>query len=595
MDNKVLTRTSVSRTGSEESVFSSIHEPESHTISHQDRSRTLKLFIFAIDAADFAMTHRWLEEGKLPHLGELARRGAFGSLRSTIPPYTPVAWTSFLTGMLPGKHGVYGFMPPPFAETQEEATGVPFRPQDIPTFYQALNREGMSVGSFNVPWTYPVEPLEGFVVAGAGGPDGGPNWCYPPELADELLRELPRWQSMPPVASGETFLAGRIAAEIAAKEQAIHWLMARYQPEILAVGLSELDLVQHEFLGRPFAVDETGCEREVILYTYQQIDDLLGRLLCRFTGENTVIAVVSDHGQVVAPKLINLAALLAKAGMLIYQQPPRGLRRLMGHFRSQAAQVTRKIWSIAKRVLPRPLLSRVDRRAPQLTALAGGLIGHPEVDWSRSRAVPTDISGAIYLRCSVMKECLQPLVPCDDCVIRKEVLALLNDLRDPDNCAPVFEQVLLGEDLYQGPRAGNRPDIVVLPRHDAYQIVASEECSSNPVLTSWKEPVATAKHPRGVHSLYGILFVAGPQILPSSRPQRAGICDVAPTLLHLLGCSVPSDMDGRVATEVIPEGSRAAGPVRYCSPIVRETEAVNRTGVCVDNQLLERLRGLGYW
>ena len=51
-----------------------------------------------------------LEAGLMPRLARLRERGASGTLRSTIPTYTPPAWTSSLTGVNPGRHGVYGFV-----------------------------------------------------------------------------------------------------------------------------------------------------------------------------------------------------------------------------------------------------------------------------------------------------------------------------------------------------------------------------------------------------------------------------------------------------------------------------------------------------
>ena len=52
------------------------------------------------------------EAGELPNLKRLMGEGAYGDLTSTIPPIIPVAWTSFMTGKNPGKHGTFGFFEP---------------------------------------------------------------------------------------------------------------------------------------------------------------------------------------------------------------------------------------------------------------------------------------------------------------------------------------------------------------------------------------------------------------------------------------------------------------------------------------------------
>ena len=59
-----------------------------------------RLVILGFDGVDPKLLSRWMGEGKLPKLRELAARGDFRPLTSTNPPQSPVAWTSFATGTL---------------------------------------------------------------------------------------------------------------------------------------------------------------------------------------------------------------------------------------------------------------------------------------------------------------------------------------------------------------------------------------------------------------------------------------------------------------------------------------------------------------
>ncbi len=68
-----------------------------------------KLLIIGLDGATFDLIQPWAQEGKLPHLARLLEEGVHGTLRSTIPPMSPPAWTSFVTGKNPGKHGIFDF------------------------------------------------------------------------------------------------------------------------------------------------------------------------------------------------------------------------------------------------------------------------------------------------------------------------------------------------------------------------------------------------------------------------------------------------------------------------------------------------------
>ena len=46
----------------------------------------------------------------MPHFAQVAARGGFAALGTSIPPQSPVAWSSFITGLDPGGHGIFDFV-----------------------------------------------------------------------------------------------------------------------------------------------------------------------------------------------------------------------------------------------------------------------------------------------------------------------------------------------------------------------------------------------------------------------------------------------------------------------------------------------------
>lgn len=66
-----------------------------------------KVLVLGLDGATFDLIKPWAAAGYLPTLKRLMEEGAHGSLRSTTPPMTGQAWTSFATGVNPGKHRLY--------------------------------------------------------------------------------------------------------------------------------------------------------------------------------------------------------------------------------------------------------------------------------------------------------------------------------------------------------------------------------------------------------------------------------------------------------------------------------------------------------
>ncbi len=68
-----------------------------------------KLLVIGLDGGTFTLLRPWMAEGNLPNLAGLAATGVSGVLESTCPPLTAPAWSSFMTGMNPGKHGIFDF------------------------------------------------------------------------------------------------------------------------------------------------------------------------------------------------------------------------------------------------------------------------------------------------------------------------------------------------------------------------------------------------------------------------------------------------------------------------------------------------------
>ena len=69
-----------------------------------------RVFVIGFDGMDPTLARKWMDEGKLPNLKALADEGVFARLGSTQPSESPTAWSSFATGVNPGKHSIYDFL-----------------------------------------------------------------------------------------------------------------------------------------------------------------------------------------------------------------------------------------------------------------------------------------------------------------------------------------------------------------------------------------------------------------------------------------------------------------------------------------------------
>src|SRR5262249_7412276 len=92
------------------------------------RSRVKRVVILGLDGLDYGLTTKMLSEGKLPHPETLREEGCFKPLASTLPPISPVAWSTFQTGVNPGKHCIFDFLTPDTRTYQPRLSSVEIRP-----------------------------------------------------------------------------------------------------------------------------------------------------------------------------------------------------------------------------------------------------------------------------------------------------------------------------------------------------------------------------------------------------------------------------------------------------------------------------------
>ncbi len=150
-----------------------------------------RLIVLGIDAMDPAFLERHWSE--LPNLDGLRREGEFKRLATAIPPQSPVAWSTFITGLDPGGHGIYDFVHRdpktmlPFssmAETERPKYTLPIGPYEIPLssgkvkrflhgrpFWLYLDDAGIPARIIRVPNNFPPVESKSLTLSGMGTPD----------------------------------------------------------------------------------------------------------------------------------------------------------------------------------------------------------------------------------------------------------------------------------------------------------------------------------------------------------------------------------------------------------------------------------------
>lgn len=181
------------------SVYAFLTWPFRHLLRLVRRRKSLanaqikRAVILGFDGMDPELAERFIQEGKLPNLARLREQGTFRKLRTTFPAISPVAWSTFMTGVNPGKHNIYDFLARdtnnylPFLSSAEIKApkrtlkiGKYSIPLGKPTikamrrgtpFWHWLGRAGIFSSIIRVPVTFPPEKFPGVLLSGMCVPD----------------------------------------------------------------------------------------------------------------------------------------------------------------------------------------------------------------------------------------------------------------------------------------------------------------------------------------------------------------------------------------------------------------------------------------
>jgi predicted AlkP superfamily phosphohydrolase/phosphomutase len=107
-----------------------------------------RAFVIGIDGGSPQLIDAWAAEGKLPAFARLMREGVFGPLESVPNMRSAAAWTSFMTGRNPGRHGIYEFYE--YTPDLQKIRFLKGGDRDGATLWGLLSAAGRKVGVINV-------------------------------------------------------------------------------------------------------------------------------------------------------------------------------------------------------------------------------------------------------------------------------------------------------------------------------------------------------------------------------------------------------------------------------------------------------------
>jgi predicted AlkP superfamily phosphohydrolase/phosphomutase len=531
---------------------------------------TARTVLIGLDGATFTVLNPLMETGVMPYLQSFLDRGVQATLRSVVPPLTPPAWTSLMTGKHPGQHAVFDFF-------QKEAPDSPYlrfaSSENIrsDTIWSLASDQSKSVIALNFPLMFPPPAINGYVVPGGWMP-----WrqmrlgCYPPGLFDQLKtlpsfnpRELALDMKLEEKAlegCAEDEYADWIRLHIRREQRWLdifRYLMQEDPADLVAIMFDGVDKLQHlcwRFLDPESQPEHPSpWEREIIDLCesyFRQLDGIIEQI-AMIAGDDSTIVIASDHGFGPCKDVFFVNTWLEQHGYLTW------------------ADGDAEKWETE----PRLGISQISRHVFEL-------------DWDRTVAyAATPSSSGIHIVRQKPGDGAR-MTPQQYERLRDELVTKLRAVLHPSTGRPMVTHLWTRDEAFPGPYQELAPDITFGLEQGAVSILRGDQTHKvRPQLT-------------GTHRLEGIFAAAGPGVLSGETVPELSIVDVAPLLLCSLGIAAPDDVAGRVPLEIFDESRRQqAADIASRRSSSRTLEPLS-TSASFDEDaeatMLRRLKALGY-
>jgi predicted AlkP superfamily phosphohydrolase/phosphomutase len=549
------------------------------------------LLIIGLDGATWDLIDPWMAAGRLPHLERLCRQGLSGPLASTVPPATFPSWSTFMTGVNPGKHGIFDFTRRQLGTYKVQFVNASFR--KAPTIWKLLSDAGRRVGVLGVPGTYPPEDVNGCMISGFDTPvttRAGASFVSPPTLvplveqmggfpfADfQEFRVGPRWYRM---------ALDRLLRGIETKTGLAKALLKRQEWDCFLLMFGESDTVAHHFWkfhdARSPVFDPAGATEfgDAILRVYEALDGAIGTL--SGAAPAATVLVVSDHGfGGTSRKAVYLNQWLAQLG-------------LQRRYEGAGSRLNGRLKRAALQCVPASLQARLFRL--QHGRWANWLESRSRfagIDWTGTRAFSEELNYFPSVWLNLKGREPQGVVErADYQAARDDICMAAEGLRDPEHGRPVVRRAWRREELYDGPWTEYAPDVILEFNYDggyAYRCLPSAAArTSEPVHVLTADECGSGKlvGMSGSHRPDGMFVLSASDLAWGRR--GAAIADMAPTILRLCAVDPPAGLDGKALL---------GSPRSRCGTEASDIQAPaseNPYDAAEEHEINARLAALGY-
>lgn len=450
-----------------------------------------KTIVIGFDGASPKITEKWIQD--LPNIRRFKEEGVLGETVPPIPAQTPVAWTTFMTGKNPGKHGIFSFAFRKIGTYDRIIIGTEML--EAKTLWRILGEAGKSVGVINMPMC-DVDGSKGLMIPGfVSGSEGE---VFPTSVKEKIqskfgiekltgdldIYTLDRVQSDPDLFFETVNSITDTMAEVGL------YLIQEEEWDVFCIVFMGMDRIHH-FFWKNLDPDHPKYEEttfsDQVRNFYVKADRIIGNFIEQANDE-TLVVLVSDHGFCPVHGEVIVNNYLEEAG----------------HLRTKTGKIDLES-SMAVSYGYGDIWLNVKGREPK------GLVD-PKMDYERVRAeIAVDLKKIEVDGVKPIKE-----------VRKREELYWGTYLNRAPDLTAVFNT---------GWQAARQPEIAARNKEGRY-------VNENP---KWSGGHDGTHDPADVPGILGLLGSR----TTSSEQLRVPLWDVAPTILAWMHVPVPPDMDGK--------------------------------------------------
>jgi predicted AlkP superfamily phosphohydrolase/phosphomutase len=540
------------------------------------------LVIMGLDGATFDLINPLMSTEHLPNIKRLMEGGQYADLLSTNPPVTLPAWTSFITGVPPGQHGVTDIFLHP--DKSYQLRPVNARHRMAPTFFSEFSRHGLSTVSLGIPGTFPPEPLSNNVTISGFDTPGAAHAlpeAFHPSSVYTCAKSHGGWRygTFNEYQGGKKNLGHAVKKllENIDRQEAIALEIYKQRPwDVFFLHLQASDTAGHH-LWHTYDSDSprhkicSSASQNFLPQIYHRLDQCIGTFLKEMPS-NARFLIVSDHGMGGAGDIaIYLNRFLASLELLHFQSNSKRA------FRQKIKRMAHK----GLEIMPIGSVGNILRYMPgsissSLLALARGV----PIDFSRTIAFSDELDYAPSVWINRRDRFAQGNVhPKDASQYCDVIIEALLELRSPE-CPEtrLIKKVHRRQDIMDGPYLNRVPDLIIEPAWPQNYRSSFLPSPGPGVVVEKIQPHAFAA-PKGggmpgVHRPEGVFILYGPGISARKLP---------PIHIHQAGCMLYDLFDLK----------RPAHLETFTMPILPHLKQ-SKTSPAEDLIVSERLRALGY-